>query len=222
MDESVAEAADSDFLHVVDHPLVQHKLTKLRDIGTSTMKFRQLMTEIGLLLAYEATRGLKLENRTITTPICEMDSPVLAGKKMCFVSVLRAGEGLLHGLLDLVPSARVSHVGLARNPKTLMPEEYYFNAPQDMDERVCIVVDPMLATGGSAADAVSAIKARGAREIRMLAVLAAPEGIEAFHKQHPDVPVIVACVDEHLNDQGYIVPGLGDAGDRLFGTKVEH
>ena len=226
MDNSVAAAAEAaaqtGFLHVVDHPLVQHKLSKLRDINTSTMKFRQLMREIGFLLAYEATRDQKLETRRIETPICEMDAPVLAGKKMCFVSVLRAGEGLLNGLLELVPSARVAHVGLKRNPVTLKAEEYYFNAPQDMGERCCIVVDPMLATGGSAADTVTAIKARGAKNIKMMAVLAAPEGIQAFHEAHPDVPVYVASVDEKLNEHGYIVPGLGDAGDRLFGTKVEH
>lgn len=226
MDNSKAAAAevaaDSDFLHLVDHPLIQHKLTKLRDISTSTMKFRQLMREIGFLMAYEATRDQKLELRRIQTPICEMDAPVASGKKMCFVSVLRAGEGLLYGLLELVPSARVAHVGLKRNPETLQADEYYFNAPQDMAERCCIVVDPMLATGGSAADAVTAIKQRGAKDIKMLAVLAAPEGIQAFHEEHPDVEIFVAAIDEKLNEHGYIVPGLGDAGDRLFGTKVEH
>lgn len=222
MNDVTAQADEVGSLLVVDHPLIKHKLSLLRDVGTSTVKFRQLLNEIGLLLGYEATRDLPMETRTISTPICDMEAPVLAGKKMCLVSVLRAGEGLLHGMMELVPSARVAHVGLARDPVTLKPKEYYFNAPQDLDKRLCIVVDPMLATGGSAIDAVELMKKKGARNIRQLSVLAAPEGIAAFRKAHPDVPLIVAAIDERLNEKGYIVPGLGDAGDRLFGTKVEH
>lgn len=219
MTENKQSPADRQVMHI-NHPLVQHKLTLLRDIETSTAKFRQLMKEIGVLLAYEATRDLPLTKRKTVTPLCETEAPILAGKKLCFVSVLRAGEGLLGGLLELVPSARVAHVGLARNEETLKAEEYYFNAPDDLSERICIVVDPMLATGGSAADTVRAIKRRDARKVIMMSVLAAPEGIANFHDQHPDVPIIVAGIDECLNERGYIVPGLGDAGDRLFGTKV--
>jgi uracil phosphoribosyltransferase len=204
---------------VVDHPLVQHKLTIMRDVKTSTAGFRQLLREIAGLLCYEATRDLKLTTKPIQTPLAEMDAPTLAGKKLVFASILRAGNGLLEGMLELVPSARVAHVGLYRNPKTLEPVEYYFKAPEDLSERLIIVVDPMLATANSAIAAVQKLKERNARNLRFVCLLAAPEGVEKFNRAHPDVPVITAAIDDHLNDKGYIVPGLGDAGDRMYGTK---
>ncbi|MBS8262485.1 uracil phosphoribosyltransferase [Roseibium polysiphoniae] len=204
---------------IVDHPLVQHKLTIMRDKGTSTQGFRRLLREISLLLCYEVTRDLPVVNQTIETPICEMQAPTLAGKKLVFASVLRAGNGLLEGMLDLVPSARVAHIGLYRDPDTLQPVEYYFKAPEDLDERLVIVVDPMLATANSAIAAVEKLKQRGANNIRFLCLLAAPEGVTKFIDAHPDVPVFTASIDEKLNDHGYIVPGLGDAGDRMYGTK---
>ncbi|PWG63698.1 uracil phosphoribosyltransferase [Sediminicurvatus halobius] len=204
---------------VIDHPLVQHKLTVLRDRETSTSKFRGVLRELSLLLAYEVTRDLPLTSRRIETPLEPMDAPVLEGKKLCFVSVLRAGNGLLEGMLDLVPTARVGHVGMYRDPETLEPVEYYFKVPASLDERIVIVVDPMLATGHSAAGAVDRLKQAGARDIRFLALLAAPEGLRAFHSRHPDVPVYTAAVDRELNEKAYILPGLGDAGDRMFGTK---
>jgi len=204
---------------VVDHPLVQHKLTIMRDVKTSTAGFRQLLREIAGLLCYEATRDLKLTTKPIQTPLAEMDAPTLAGKKLVFASILRAGNGLLEGMLELVPSARVAHIGLYRNPKTLQPVEYYFKAPEDLSERLVIVVDPMLATANSAIAAVQKLKERNARNLRFVCLLAAPEGVEKFNKAHPDVPVITAAIDDHLNDKGYIVPGLGDAGDRMYGTK---
>ena len=204
---------------VADHPLIQHKLTLMRSISTSTAQFRQLLREISLLLAYEVTRNLPLESTTITTPLEEMSAPVLEGKKLCFVSILRAGNGLLEGMLDLVPSARVAHVGLYRDPKTLVPIEYYLKAPEALDARICIIVDPMLATGNSAVAAVSRIKEAGASRLSFVCLLAAPEGIENFVHEHPDVPLITAAIDRQLNDHGYILPGLGDAGDRMYGTK---
>ncbi|WP_417671041.1 uracil phosphoribosyltransferase [Roseibium sp.] len=204
---------------VVNHPLVQHKLTIMRDKSTSTQGFRRLLREISLLLCYEVTRDLPVVNHTIETPICEMESPTLAGKKLVFASVLRAGNGLLEGMLDLVPSARVAHIGLYRDPETLKPVEYYFKAPEVLNERLVIVVDPMLATANSAIAAVEKLKQRGANNIRFLCLLAAPEGVAKFNEVHPDVPIFTAAVDEKLNDHGYIVPGLGDAGDRMYGTK---
>ena len=204
---------------LVDHPLVQHKLTLMREKSTSTASFRQLLREIALLLTYEVTRDLKLTTTRIETPLAAMDAPILEGKKPVFASILRAGNGLLEGMLDLVPSARVSHIGVYRDHETLKPVEYFFKAPEDIDERLVIVVDPMLATGNSAIAAIDKLKERNARNIRFLCLLAAPEGIENFHSVHPDVPVYTASIDSHLNEKGYIVPGLGDAGDRMYGTK---
>jgi len=208
-----------DGLTVIDHPLVEHKMTLIRDKTTPTAVFRRLLREISMLMAYEALRDLEPEEVAIETPVCPMIARKLAGKKLCFVSVLRAGDGLLQGLLELVPSARVGHVGLYRDPATLTPVTYYCKLPEDIGARTVIVVDPMLATGGSAADAVAKVQAEGARDVRFLALLAAPEGVATFRKAHPDTPVFTGALDEGLNDHGYIVPGLGDAGDRLFGTK---
>jgi uracil phosphoribosyltransferase len=204
---------------VVDHPLVQHKLTLMRDKTRSTKGFRQLLNEIGMLLAYEVTRDLELEMIDIETPMVAMKAPVLAGKKLVLAPILRAGVGFLDGMLTLVPSARVAHVGLYRDPKTLVAVEYYFKAPEDMADRVVLVLDPMLATANSAIAAVDRLKEAGAKSIRFVCLLAAPEGIEKFHGQHPEVHIWTAAVDSHLNDHGYIIPGLGDAGDRMFGTK---
>ncbi len=204
---------------VVDHPLVQHKLSLMRRRETSTAMFRQLIREVTLLLGYEVTRDLPMANERIETPMTEMDAPMLKGKKLVFISVLRAGNGLLEGMLDLIPSARVGHVGLYRDPETLVAVEYYFKVPDELDERKVIVVDPMLATANSSIAAVQRIKEAGARDIKFVCLLAAPEGIEAFQEAHPDVPIITAAIDDHLNDHGYIVPGLGDAGDRIYGTK---
>ena len=204
---------------VVDHPLVQHKLTRMREKDTSTATFRTLLRETSLLLAYELLRDLPLEEVEIETPVCPTRAPKLAGKKLCFVSILRAGDGLLQGLLDLVPSARVGHVGLYRDPVTKQPVEYLRKLPDDLTDRVTVLVDPMLATAGSAIEAVRIVKGEGARDIRFLALVAAPEGAEAFRAAHPDVPVFAAAMDERLDERKYIVPGLGDAGDRLFGTK---
>jgi uracil phosphoribosyltransferase len=206
-------------LTVVDHPLVQHKLTLMRRTDTSTADFRRLLREISLLLAYEVTRDLPIELIDIATPVAPMRAPTLAGKKLCIISVLRAGNGILEGMLDLIPSARVGHIGLYRDPTTLEAIEYYFKVPEDIVERDVIVVDPMLATGNSAIAAVHRIKVREARTIKYVCLVAAPEGVAAFHADHPDVPIFTAALDERLDDHGYIVPGLGDAGDRLFGTK---
>lgn len=208
-----------DFVTVVDHPLVQHKLTLMREKDTSTASFRQLLREISLLLAYEVTRGLEVTQKSIETPLCEMDAPILEGKKLALVSILRAGNGLLDGILELIPAARVGFIGLYRDPETLQPVEYYCKVPPMLDERMVIVVDPMLATGNSSAAAVQMLKDRGAKNIRFLCLLAAPEGVAHMRAAHPDVPIVTASVDECLNDHGYIVPGLGDAGDRMFGTK---
>ncbi|MEL6784043.1 MAG: uracil phosphoribosyltransferase [Pseudomonadota bacterium] len=206
-------------LTVVDHPLVQHKLSIMRDENTSTRSFRQLLREISLLLCYEVTRDLTLTTKTINTPMEAMDAPTLEGKKMVFASILRAGNGLLEGMLDLVPSARVAHVGLYRDHDTLEAVEYYYKAPDNLEDRLVVAVDPMLATANSASLAVQKLKDSGAKNLRFLCLLAAPEGIEAFQKAHPDVPIFTAAVDSHLNEKGYIVPGLGDAGDRMYGTK---
>lgn len=206
-------------LTVIDHPLITHKLTLMREKDASTVKFRTLLREISMLLAYEVLRDLELEDVEIETPVAPMTAKMLAGKKLCFISVLRAGDGLLQGLLDLVPGARVGHLGMYRDHETLQPVAYYNKLPEAMEDRTAIIVDPMLATGGSGAAAVSEVKKAGARDIRFLALVAAPEGVETFHAVHPDVPVFTAALDSHLNEKGYIVPGLGDAGDRLFGTK---
>lgn len=208
-----------DHLTHVKHPLVQHKLSLMRDKDTSTAVFRQLLREISQLLAYEVTRELPMTTRSIETPLQQMDAPVLAGRKMALVSILRAGNGLLDGILELVPAARVGFVGLYRDEETLEPVQYYFKAPDQLDERLVIAVDPMLATGNSSVAAIDLLKANGARDIRFLCLLAAPEGIARMKEAHPDVPIVTASVDSHLNENGYIVPGLGDAGDRMFGTK---
>lgn len=204
---------------VVDHPLVQHKLSIMRSEVTSTASFRRLLREIAHLLCYEVTRDLEVELRPITTPMGPMSAPHLKGKKLVFASILRAGNGLLEGMLDLVPAARVAHIGLYRDHETLEPIEYYFKAPGGLEDRLVIVVDPMLATANSAISAIDNLKKRGANNIRFLCLLAAPEGIQAFTKAHPDVPVFTASIDDHLNEKGYIVPGLGDAGDRMYGTR---
>ena len=204
---------------VVDHPLVQHKLTLMREFDTPSAVFRQLLREISTLLTYEVLRDLDMNTKTIRTPLAEMEAPILKGKKLVFVSILRAGSGLLEGMLDLVPSARVGHVGLYRDPETLTPVEYYLKLPEDLAERKVIVVDPMLATGNSAVAAVQRLKAHGAKDIKMVCLLVAPEGVETFCAAHPDVQIYTAAVDSHLDEHGYIVPGLGDAGDRMFGTK---
>ena len=208
-----------DHLTVVDHPLVQHKLTLMREKDTSTAGFRRLLREISLLLAYEVTRGLDLTTKHIETPICAMDAPILDGKKLALISILRAGNGLLDGILELIPAARVGFIGLYRDPETLKPVQYYYKVPAELEDRTVIVVDPMLATGNSSVAAIDLLKKSGARNIRFLCLLAAPEGIARMTEAHPDVPIVTAAVDSHLNDHGYIVPGLGDAGDRMFGTK---
>jgi uracil phosphoribosyltransferase len=204
---------------VIDHPLVAHKLSLMRDKHTPSAQFRTLLREISLLLGYEVLRDLPKETRPIETPVGPMQAPFLKGKKLVFVPILRAGTGLLDGLLDLVPSARVGHVGLYRDPAALAAVEYYCKLPEDIGERLTIVVDPMLATGNSAVAAINRLKQRGAGSMRLLCLLAAPEGIAALQKAHPDVRIFTAAIDERLNDHGYIVPGLGDAGDRMYGTK---
>ncbi|AZQ68755.1 uracil phosphoribosyltransferase [Silicimonas algicola] len=209
----------SDHLTVVDHPLVQHKLTLMREKDTSTAVFRQLLREISTLLAYEVTRSLPMTTRSIETPLCDMDAPVLSGRKLALVSILRAGNGLLDGMLDLIPSARVGFVGLYRDEATLKPVQYYCKLPGELDNRLVIAVDPMLATGNSSVAAVDLLKKAGADNIRFLCLLAAPEGVARMKEAHPDVPIVTAALDERLNEKGYIVPGLGDAGDRMFGTK---
>ena len=203
---------------VVDHPLVQHKLTILRQKDTSTSKFRRILGEISLLLAYEVTRDMSLTETTVETPLTTMTAPTLEGKKVCLISILRAGNGLVEGILQLIPSARVGHVGLYRDPETLEAVEYYFKVPNEMEIRDCIVVDPMLATGNSASAALTRIKETNPKSLKYLCLLAAPEGIALLQKDHPDVPIFTAAIDEKLNDHGYIVPGLGDAGDRIYGT----
>lgn len=204
---------------VTDHPLIQHKLSILRDVNTGSKDFRELLEEIAMLMCYEVTRNFQLEDTEIETPICKTKAKVLTGKKVAIVPILRAGLGMVDGMLKLIPAAKVGHIGLYRDPKTLKPVEYYCKLPSDIEEREIIVVDPMLATGGSASDAITLLKNRGAKNIKLMNLIAAPEGIEAVRKAHPDVDIYIGAVDEYLNEHGYIVPGLGDAGDRIFGTK---
>jgi len=208
-----------DHLQVISHPLVQHKLSLMRKKSTSTQSFRTLIREVGTLLAYEVTKDLPLIFEEIETPLMKMDAPFLEGKKLCLVSILRAGNGLLDGFMELLPSARVGHIGLYRDPETLVAVEYYMKLPDLINQRLVLALDPMLATGHSSAAAVTRLKENGAENIRFVCLLAAPEGIEYFNKVHPDVPIFVAAIDEKLNDHAYILPGLGDAGDRIFGTK---
>ena len=206
-------------LNVVRHPLVQHKLTIMRDQTTSTNSFRRLLREISQLLAYEITREMEMTTKTIETPICPMEAPTLAGKKPALISILRAGNGLLDGVLELMPAARVGFVGLYRDEQTLQPVQYYYKVPSGLEDRLVIALDPMLATGNSSVAAIDLLKKSGARNIRFMCLLAAPEGVARMREAHPDVPIVTAAVDERLNEHGYIVPGLGDAGDRMFGTK---
>ena len=204
---------------VISHPLIQHKLTYMRSKETTTDNFRRLLREISQMLAYEVTRDLPTETIQIETPLAAIESPVISGKKLCLVSILRAGNGMLDGMLDVVPTARIGHIGLYRDPETLEPVEYYFKMPDDIGSRLVIVVDPMLATGNSAIAALSRLKESGASSIKYVCLLASPEGLAALQRAHPDVPVMSAALDERLNEHGYIVPGLGDAGDRMFGTR---
>ncbi len=206
-------------VYVFDHPLIQHKVTYIRDKNTGTKEFRELVDEVGTLMAFEITRDMPLEEIEIETPIQTAKSKVLSGKKIAIVPILRAGLGMVEGVLKLIPAAKVGHVGLYRDPETLKPVEYYVKLPADVQEREFIVVDPMLATGGSAVEAINALKKRGAKNIKFMCLIAAPEGVEVIQEAHPDVDIYIAALDEKLNDHGYIVPGLGDAGDRLFGTK---
>ncbi|WP_338751995.1 uracil phosphoribosyltransferase [Bacillus sp. FJAT-52991] len=206
-------------VYVFDHPLIQHKLTMIRDKNTGTKEFRELVDEIATLMAFEITRDLPLQEVSIETPVCEANTKVLAGKKLGIVPILRAGIGMVEGVLKLIPAAKVGHVGLYRDPETLTPIEYYVKLPSDVEERDFIVVDPMLATGGSAVEAINSLKKRGAKNVKFMCLVAAPEGVEAMKEAHPDVDIYIAALDEKLNEKGYIVPGLGDAGDRLFGTK---
>lgn len=206
-------------VYEMNHPLIQHKLTIIRDKNTGSKEFRELIKEVSMLMAYEVTRGLPLEEVEVETPICKAKSKVLAGRKLGIVPILRAGLGMVDGFLALLPAAKVGHVGLYRDPETLEPVEYYCKLPSDVNERELLVLDPMLATGGSAKAAIRFLKDRGAKNIKFCAIISCPEGIEAIHAEHPDVDIYVASIDEKLNDHAYIVPGLGDAGDRLFGTK---
>lgn len=206
-------------VHIMDHPLVAHKLTIMRDKDTSVKDFRELVSEIGMLITYEATRDLPLTTKRIDTPICSMDAPTLAGKKVAVVPILRAGLGLVDGVLRMVPSARVGHIGMYRDEETLEPHVYFCKMPKDIAERDIIIVDPMLATGGSACAAIDEMKKRGCKNIKLLVLVAAPEGIRCIREAHPDVDIYAGALDDHLNERGYIVPGLGDAGDRIFGTK---
>ncbi|WP_375204367.1 uracil phosphoribosyltransferase [Hyphococcus sp.] len=209
----------NDNLTIVDHPLIQHKLTILRDKETPTAQFRQVLREVAIILGCEVTKDLTLGKIDIETPLEKLSAPYLEGKKLCFVSILRAGNGLLDGLLDLIPSARVGHVGIQRDHETLEAHRYYFKTPDKLGERLVILVDPMLATGNTAIDAANELKKAGAKNMKFLCLVAAPEGVEKFSKAHPDVPIITAALDRQLNDVGYILPGLGDAGDRIYGTK---
>lgn len=206
-------------VYVFDHPLIQHKLSYIRDKNTGTKQFRELVDEVATLMAFEITRDFPLEEKEIETPITKTTTKVLSGKKIGIVPILRAGMGMIDGILNLIPTAKVGHIGLYRDPQTLMPVEYYVKLPSDVAERDFILVDPMLATGGSAVEAVNSLKKRGAKNIKFMCLVAAPEGVEALREAHPDVAIYIAALDEKLNDHGYIVPGLGDAGDRLFGTK---
>jgi uracil phosphoribosyltransferase len=217
--QRVLKALPMPTLTVVEHPLVKHKLTLMRKKDTSTASFRALLSEISLLLAYEATRDLKLTTERIETPLAEMDAPVLDGKKLVFVAILRAGQGILDGMLKIVPSARVGHIGLYRDPKTLEAVEYYYRVPQHLSDRDVILCDPMLATGHSAVAAIERVKADKPMSLTYVCLVAAPEGVKVVQEAHPDVRIVTAAIDSHLNEKGYIVPGLGDAGDRLFGTR---
>jgi uracil phosphoribosyltransferase len=205
-------------VHVISHPMVQHKLTSMREKGTKTGEFRSLLQEISMFLGYEVLRDIPMTTRRIETPMAEMDAPVMAGRNMAFISIMRAGQGILDGMLRLIPSAPVGHIGLYRDPRTLVAVEYYFKVPKDIQEREAIVLDPMLATGHSAVAALDRLKEAKPKSIKFLSLLCSPEGIDYFHEYHPDVPIFTAAVDEKLNEKGYIIPGLGDAGDRLFGT----
>jgi uracil phosphoribosyltransferase len=204
---------------VLDHPLIQHKLTYIRDKNTGTKEFRELVDEVAALMAFEITRNLPLQDKSVETPVKKANAKVLAGKKIGLVPILRAGLGMVDGVLNLIPAAKVGHVGLYRDPETLQPVEYYLKLPTDIHERELIVLDPMLATGGSANDAIHSLKKRGAQNIRLMCLVAAPEGVEVIKNDHPDVDIYLGAMDEGLNEKGYIVPGLGDAGDRLYGTK---
>lgn len=204
---------------VIDHPLVQHKLSYLRDTETGSKEFRELVSELAMLLTYEATRDLPLEETTVHTPVADAKCYVLAGKKLGIVPILRAGLGMVEGMMSLVPAAKVGHIGMYRDPNTLQPVDYYCKLPADASERDMLIVDPMLATGGSAVEGINVVKRAGCKNIKLVCLIAAPEGIQVVQKAHPDVDIFVASIDECLNDHGYIVPGLGDAGDRLFGTK---
>jgi uracil phosphoribosyltransferase len=206
-------------LTICDHPLIQHKLTYIRDKDTNTKDFRELIDEVATMMAYEITRDLPLETVTVHTPVTSAQSKIISGRMLGLVPILRAGLGMVEGMLKLIPSAKVGHIGLFRNPDTLEPVEYYVNLPMDAKERLLIVIDPMLATGGSACAAIDALKVRGCQQIKLMCLIAAPEGIAVVQKAHPDVDIYLAALDEQLNDHGYIVPGLGDAGDRMFGTK---
>ncbi|MCD8880189.1 uracil phosphoribosyltransferase [Staphylococcus kloosii] len=206
-------------VHVFDHPLIQHKLSYIRDVHTGTKEFRELVDEVGMLMAYEVTRDLELQDVKIKTPVTEMVAKRLTGKKLAFVPILRAGLGMTQGILNLVPAARIGHIGLYRDPNTLEAVEYFAKLPQDIEEREIVVVDPMLATGSSAIEAINSLKKRGAKHIRFMCLIAAPEGVEKMKTAHEDVDIYIAALDEKLDDHAYIIPGLGDAGDRLFGTK---
>lgn len=206
-------------LHVVDHPMIQHKLTLMRDMNTGSKDFRELLKEIALLMGYEVTRDLPLEDIEIQTPICKMTAKKVPGRKLAIVPILRAGLGMVEGLQTLVPVAKVGHIGLYRDETTHQPVEYYCKLPEDIQERLVIVTDPMLATGGSACDAITMLKKRGCKNIRLMCLVGVPEGVKKVQEEHPDVDIYVAAVDDHLNENAYIVPGLGDAGDRIFGTK---
>ena len=213
------EAKFNEKVHIMNHPLVAHKLTIMRDENTSVKDFRELVSEIGMLITYEATRDLPLTTKHIKTPICEMDAPTLAGKKFVVVPILRAGLGMVDGMVAMIPSCKVGHIGLYRDPETLEPVEYYCKLPPDITERDVIVVDPMFATGGSASAACTFLKQHGCKHIKLMCIIGAPEGVQVMQTEHPDVDIYVAALDDHLNEHGYIVPGLGDAGDRIFGTK---